>query len=91
MAVLRVLQAEVSMDWMTTREAADLWGVTIRRVQDLCDNGALDGAMRIGQIWVIPKSTPKPLDGRTKLARELTRRQRQTKQTMQAVASRIER
>jgi hypothetical protein len=64
------------MDWMTTREAADLWGVTIRRVQGLCDDGALDGAMRMGQIWVIPKSTSKPLDGRTKLAREIMRQQR---------------
>jgi hypothetical protein len=61
------------MDRITTRETADLWEVTIRRVQGLCDDGALDGATQIGQIWVIPKSTSKPLDGRIKLARETMR------------------
>jgi hypothetical protein len=79
------------MDWMTTREAANLWGVTIRRVQGLCDNGELDGATRIGQIWVIPKSTPKPLDGRTKLARETIRRRQRADQTTKTAALRIER
>lgn len=58
------------MDWMTTKEAAELWGVTIRRVQGLCDSGKLNGATRIGQIWVIPKGTPKPMDGRTKAAKQ---------------------
>jgi hypothetical protein len=79
------------MDWMTTREAADLWGVTIRRVQGLCDNGELNGATRIGQIWIIPKSTPKPLDGRTKLARETIQKHRRANQAAQTATSRIER
>lgn len=58
------------MDWMTTKEAAELWGVTIRRVQGLCDAGKLHGATRIGQIWVIPKGTPKPIDRRKKTAKQ---------------------
>jgi excisionase family DNA binding protein len=91
MISLRFQHAEAPMDWMTTREAADLWGVTIRRVQGLCDDGELNGAMRMGQIWLIPKSTPKPLDGRTKLARETIRQQRRTNQTTQTATSRIER
>ena len=57
------------MDWMTTKEAAALWGVTMRRVQFLCENGLLDGATKLGDIWVIPKGTPKPVDGRTKEAK----------------------
>jgi hypothetical protein len=64
------------MDWMTTREASDLWGVTIRRVQGLCENGEIKGATRMGPIWVMPKSTPKPLDGRTKLAKAVRSCQR---------------
>lgn len=57
------------MDWITTKEAAYLWGITIRQVQTLCDSGRVEGAARLGDIWVIPKATPKPIDGRTKAAR----------------------
>ena len=57
------------MDWMTTKEAAALWGVTMRRVQFLCENGLLERTTKLGDIWVIPKGTPKPIDGRTKEAK----------------------
>jgi len=57
------------MEYMTTQEAADLWGIKIRRVQSMCDSGIIP-AQRIGnRVWVIPKGTPKPPDGRTKQAR----------------------
>jgi len=56
---------------MTTKEAADKWGIKIRRVQALCENGQIENATRLGQIWVIPKGTPKPIDGRTKAAKTL--------------------
>ena len=58
------------MDYMTTAEAAEQWGIKIRRVQDFCENDRIEGAKRLGQIWVIPAGTPKPLDGRTKAAKE---------------------
>jgi len=57
------------MEYMTTKEAADMWGIKIRRVQALCDNGKIENATRLGQIWVIPKNTLKPIDGRTKAAK----------------------
>ena len=59
------------MDLITTKEAAKIWGITIRRVQALCDNGQVSAAFKLGDIWVIPKDTPKPVDGRTKAAKEL--------------------
>ena len=58
------------MEWITTKEAAELWGITTRRVQILCDRGRVNGVERLGDIWVIPKGTPKPIDGRTKAARK---------------------
>ena len=58
------------MEYMTTKEAAEKWGIKIRRVQALCDNGKIEDASRLGQIWVIPRSTPKPIDGRTKAAKQ---------------------
>ena len=59
------LQSEL----MTTREASEIWGITPRRVQILCDKGKVQGAFRMGRTWIIPKGTPKPIDGRTKAAK----------------------
>ena len=59
------------MDWITTKVAAELWGITTRRVQILCDSGKVKGVRRLGDIWVIPKGTQKPIDGQTKAARKL--------------------
>lgn len=59
------------MDLMTAKEASELWGITTRRVQVLCDKGKVDGATRLGNIWVIPKGTAKPIDGRTKAAKAI--------------------
>ena len=55
---------------MTTMEAAELWGISMRRVQILCDNGKVKGAVRMGRTWIIPKGTPRPIDGRTKAAKQ---------------------
>lgn len=57
------------MEWITTKEAAELWGVTTRQVQILCERGRVEGATRLGNIWVIPKGTHKPKDGRIKNGR----------------------
>ena len=57
------------MELMTTKEASELWGISTRRVQVLCDNGKVSGAMRLGNMWVIPTGTSKPIDGRTKAAK----------------------
>jgi hypothetical protein len=60
---------------MTTKDAAAIWGITPRRVQILCDNGKVSGAVRLGKTWIIPKGTPKPIDGRTKAAKILINRE----------------
>ena len=57
------------MDWITAKDAAELWGISTRRVQILCDTGRVEGATRLGNIWVIPKGTLKPKDGREKNGR----------------------
>jgi hypothetical protein len=53
---------------MTTRDASEIWGITPRRVQILCDKGKVQGAFRMGRTWTIPRGTPRPIDGRTKAA-----------------------
>ena len=59
------------MDWITTKEAAEIWGITMRRIQALCDKGQVPTAVKLGNMWVIPKGTPKPMDGRTKAAKRI--------------------
>ena len=56
------------MEWITVQEAANQWGITKRQAQYLCADGKVDGARKLGSQWVIPKGTPKPIDGRTKPA-----------------------
>jgi len=57
------------MEYLTTQEVATQWGVTKRRIQAMYDKGKIPNAERIGLIWLIPKGTPKPPDGRTRTAR----------------------
>lgn len=52
------------MEYMTTVEAAELWLVSKRRVVTLCNSNRIQGAVMIGNIWLIPKSARKPEDGR---------------------------
>lgn len=61
------------MEYMTTAEAAKTWGIKVRRVQTLCDNGKVENAKRLGHMWVIPVGTPKPIDGRTRAAKQQTK------------------
>ena len=53
------------MNGMTTKEAAEKWGITPRQVQLLCAKGRISGAARFGNAWVIPADAQKPKDGRS--------------------------
>ena len=62
---------------MSSKQAAEIWGITDRQVQSLCSQGKIEGAIKLGRAWLIPKDAPKPLDGRTKKAKA-TNSQRQS-------------
>ena len=49
---------------MDVREASRRWGITDRRIRILCNEGRIDGAIKLGWSWTIPADTPKPRDGR---------------------------
>ena len=59
----------VKNEFMTIAEASERWGISHRQVQHLCTRGAVEGAVKFGRAWMIPKNTKKPVDGRTKAAR----------------------
>ena len=56
-------------DYMTIAEASERWGISQRQVQHLCTLGSVEGALKFGRAWMIPKNANKPVDGRTKAAR----------------------
>jgi len=45
---------------ITAEEASKKWGITVRRVQILCNEGRICGAEKLGGVWFIPESSPKP-------------------------------
>ena len=52
--------------YMTSKEASAIWGISERRVGILCSQGRIDGAMKQGRIWLIPADAKKPTDLRFK-------------------------
>lgn len=52
------------MNMITAQEAAARWGVSLRRVQDYCKTGKIEGAQRFGLNWMIPEDAKRPADGR---------------------------
>lgn len=61
---------ELASKYIKIEEAARDWGITPRRVQILCAQGKIPGAVQIGRRWLIPVGTSRPADGRTRAARE---------------------
>lgn len=60
---------DLFQNYVKIDEIAKLWGLSTRRVQILCAEGRIQGAMRFGREWMIPKDAEKPADGRTKSGR----------------------
>jgi hypothetical protein len=54
------------MDYMTLKEASTIWGISPRMINYYCTAGRIVGAVKMGTVWVIPKNSEKPIDGRTK-------------------------
>lgn len=48
------------MEYLTTSEIAKKWGISARRVQILCKEGRIKGAVLKGRFWLIPISAKKP-------------------------------
>jgi hypothetical protein len=54
------------MEYMSASEAAKKWGISERRVQKLCGENRIAGVVRFSRMWLIPKDSEKPADGRRK-------------------------
>ena len=56
------MKAGDSLGIMTAKEAAEKWGITTRRVNELIRAGRIDGIYKVANISVMPDDTPKPPD-----------------------------
>lgn len=54
------------MDYISTKQAADKWGISQRRVRILCEEGKIQGVLKTGKIYSIPEDAKKPSDNRFK-------------------------
>lgn len=54
------------MEYLTSSEMGKKWGISSRRVTLLCNEGRVDGAVKKGQMWLIPEKAKKPEDPRKK-------------------------
>ena len=54
------------MEYITSHQAAERWGISLRWVQMYLKDGRIDGAVRFGRDWMIPKDAEQPKDGRVK-------------------------
>lgn len=53
------------IDYLTVKEAGEKWNVSGRMVTIYCNTGKINGAIKKGNLWLIPMGAEKPLDGRT--------------------------
>lgn len=52
--------------YIKVSEAAEKWGIGERRIVTLCNQGRLDGTVKLGNTWAIPEGMDKPKDERIK-------------------------
>ena len=52
------------MEFLTTKQAADIWGISSRRVALLCAQGRIPDAVKAGKTWLLPPNAKKPTDPR---------------------------
>lgn len=54
------------MEYCSIRQTSERWKISARRIQVLCSENRIPGAVKIGYSWVIPANAEKPKDARIK-------------------------
>jgi hypothetical protein len=52
------------MEYLTSPEMSEKWGISSRRISLLCAEGRIDGVIKKGKTWLIPSDAKKPADAR---------------------------
>lgn len=48
------------MNYMTVKDTAKAWGISEQRIRLLCQQGRVEGAEKVGWVYMIPKNAMKP-------------------------------
>ena len=57
------------MGYLSIRQTSENWSLSTRWINDLCSDGRIPGAMKIGSYWAIPEDAERPKDARVKSGR----------------------
>jgi hypothetical protein len=60
------------MNYLTVKEAGEKWGITARMVTYYCVAERITGAIKKGNLWLVPANAEKPKDGRYKKTEKLS-------------------
>ena len=55
------------MEYVTAKQISLIWGISERRIIKLCSENRINGAIKNGMMWEIPKDTKKPSDKRSSI------------------------
>lgn len=58
------------MNYVTTIELSEIWGISSRRIALLCEQQRIEGAIKKGKTWLIPEDAKKPADKRKNVRKE---------------------
>lgn len=58
------------MNYVTTIEMSEIWGISARRIALLCEQERIEGAIKKGKTWLIPEDAEKPADKRKNVKKE---------------------
>ena len=54
------------MEYLTVKETGMKWGITSRMGNVYCSQGRIPGAIKKGNLWLVPETAKKPEDQRKK-------------------------
>jgi hypothetical protein len=57
------------MEYLSIRQTSEKWELSARWICDLCKDGRIPGATKVGFYWAIPDDAEKPKDQRIKSGR----------------------
>ena len=66
-------------DYIGVKELAEKWGITTRRINQLCAENYFPGAYKKGKLWMVPSDAEKPAVLREKKAKAGRSRAKTTK------------
>lgn len=66
------------MGYLSIKQTSEKWNLSARWISDLCKDGRIPGAMKIGSYWAIPENARKPVDARIKSGKYIKERRLET-------------